>query len=57
MFHLHPMLRVALAILPLVVALALASLARQSEFPGLFVLVAAILVGSVVLVLMRGGRS
>jgi hypothetical protein len=51
------MLRVALAILPLVVALALASLARQSEFPGLFVLVAAILVGSVVLVLMRGGRS
>jgi hypothetical protein len=49
----HLPLRLALAILPLVAALVLASLARGSGFPGIFVLVAAILAGSVVLVLMR----
>jgi hypothetical protein len=46
-------LRLALAILPLVGALVLASLARHSKFPGMPVLVLAILAGSVILVLMR----
>jgi hypothetical protein len=50
-------LRLVLAILPLVGALVLASLARHSELPGVPVLVLAILAGSVVLVLMRSSRS
>jgi hypothetical protein len=49
----HLVLRLALAILPLVGAFALASLARGSQFPGVFVLVLAIVAGGIILVLMR----
>jgi hypothetical protein len=51
------MLRLALAILPLVAALAFApSLARQFGAPGPFALVLAILAGGAVLLMIRSGR-
>jgi fatty acid desaturase len=52
----HVLLRVALALFPLVAALTLAPHLAQLGFPGLFVLAIAILVGSVILVLMRSRR-
>jgi hypothetical protein len=57
MFDRNFVLRLAVVIFPLILAGVVASLIKQSEFPGLPALVFAILVGSVILVLMRGGRS
>jgi hypothetical protein len=57
MFDRNFVLRLAVVIFPLVGAATLASLIGQSEFPGFPALVFAILVGSVILVLMRSGRS
>jgi hypothetical protein len=57
MFNRNLVLRLVVAVIPIVGAVAIASFARGSEFPGLFVLVLAIVVGSVALVVMRGGPS
>jgi uncharacterized integral membrane protein len=58
MFDRNLVLRLALALFPLVGALVLASFfARHFEPPSMLALVLAILVGGVILVVMRSGRS
>jgi hypothetical protein len=57
MFDRKLVLRFALVILPLILAGAVASLFRRSESPSLFVLVLATVVGSMILVVMRGDSS